>query len=166
MSKTFLQGLLIVDDKLSMAHGVENRVPFLDNDLVDFATRCPAHLKVRFATGDLTHTRAEFEVDASSHGTGNKIGKWILREAARDFLPANVVDAKKQGFSAPDSSWFRGESMSFVERRLLRADSRISEIFDRSIVRDLVSSHLSGRQNRRLLIWSLLSLESWLEEFL
>jgi len=165
-SKTFLQGLLIVDDKLSMAHGVENRVPFLDNDLVDFATRCPAHLKVRFATGDLARTRAEFGVDASSNGAGNKVGKWILREAARGFLPANVVDAIKQGFSAPDSSWFRGESMSFVERRLLRADSRISEIFDQSIVRDLVSSHLSGRQNRRLLIWSLLSLESWLEEFL
>lgn len=165
-SKTFLHGLLIVDDKLSMAHGVENRVPFLDNDLVDFATSCPAHLKVRFATGDLTQSRAGFGVEPNSNRAGNEVGKWILREAARDFLPANVVDATKQGFSAPDSSWFRGESMSFVERRLLRADSRISEVFDQSTVRDLVNSHLSGRQNRRLLIWSLLSLESWLEEFL
>jgi asparagine synthase (glutamine-hydrolysing) len=72
----------------------------------------------------------------------------------------------KQGFSAPDASWFRGESIDYVRRALLRPDARIYEFLDAGVVRELVEEHLSGRENRRLLIWSLLCLEQWCRTFL
>ena len=70
------------------------------------------------------------------------------------------------GFAAPDASWFRGESIDYVRRRLLDSDARIYEYLDRDAVRVLIDDHLSGRANRRLLIWSLLSVEEWCRTFL
>lgn len=165
-SKTFLHGLLLVDDKLSMAHGLENRVPFLDNDLVDFAMSCPSRLKV------LSPSRSVL-IDENLPGSKKAVfqitsndGKRILRSVAQDFMPHHLVEARKQGFSAPDSSWYRGQSIDYVRRQLLGTNSNIAAIMDGRFVQELVEEHLSGRKNRRLLIWSLLSLDSWMESFL
>jgi asparagine synthase (glutamine-hydrolysing) len=73
-----------------------------------------------------------------------------------------VTRAEKQGFSAPDATWFKGESIEFVRNTLLRNDARIYELLDRDSVQALVKQHLDGQQNRRLLIWSLLNVEQWL----
>jgi len=82
------------------------------------------------------------------------------------FLPAEIAEGKKQGFSAPDASWFKGESIDFVRREVLGPRARINEILDRETVHALVGEHLAGHENRRLLIWSLLNFEGWLKTFL
>jgi asparagine synthase (glutamine-hydrolysing) len=160
--KTFMHGLLVVEDKLSMAHGLEGRVPFLDNDLVDFAMRCPVHLK-------LNNLKEVMRVDENIPGDKSgaffkktKDGKQILRDVMKGYIPEDVTRAEKQGFSAPDSSWFKGESIQFVRDTLLRPDARLYELLDRESVQALVKQHLDGEQNRRLLIWSLLNVEQWL----
>jgi asparagine synthase (glutamine-hydrolysing) len=163
-AKTFLHGLLIVEDKLSMAFGLETRVPFLDNDLVDFAMRCPVEFKIR----DLMDTGLLDENDLASKNSvkaRSSTGKYILRESMQDRLPYQITSAMKQGFSGPDGSWFKGESLEFVERMLGRRDSLIYEYLDRSTVIEYIQEHSSGIQNRRLLLWSLLNLEAWLKTF-
>jgi asparagine synthase (glutamine-hydrolysing) len=80
-------------------------------------------------------------------------------------IPEQVTARVKQGFSAPDASWFRGESIDYVRRRLLDPQARIYEYLDRSAVGELVAEHLNGSRNRRLFIWSLLSFEQWCRTF-
>lgn len=160
--KTFLHGLLVVEDKLSMAHSLETRVPFLDNDLVDFAMTCPVHLK-------LNNLKRAVRIDENEPGSKQerffkktRDGKQILRDVMAGFIPEEVARAEKQGFSAPDASWFKGESIDFVRRRLMSDSARIYGLLDKGAVQELVGQHLNGEQNRRLLIWSLLNLEEYL----
>jgi asparagine synthase (glutamine-hydrolysing) len=82
------------------------------------------------------------------------------------YIPAQVTSREKQGFSAPDASWFKGESIDFVRRTLFDDHARIYEFLDKTAVQELVGDHLEGRENRRLLIWSLLSLERAVDCFL
>ncbi|HLI13643.1 MAG TPA: asparagine synthase (glutamine-hydrolyzing) [Alphaproteobacteria bacterium] len=165
-AKTFLHGLLVVEDKLSMAHSLETRVPFLDNDLVDFAQAVP----IRFKLGNLGEVVRFNENEPGSktakYFEKTRDGKLILREAMRRHIPAEYTGAIKQGFSAPDASWYRGESIDYVREKLLLRQARIYDFVDRDVIRGLVSEHLEGRQNRRLLIWSLLCLEQWCAQFL
>ena len=84
----------------------------------------------------------------------------------RRHVPERTAAAMKQGFSAPDASWFRGESIDYVRQRLMGRDARIFDVLDRDAVQRLVGDHLDGHENRRLLIWSLLCLEQWFECFL
>jgi asparagine synthase (glutamine-hydrolysing) len=165
-AKTFLQGLLLVEDKLSMAHSLETRVPFLDNDLVEFAQRLPVRLKLR----DLDHV-VKLNENEPAPKTGRywektRDGKLLLRRVMDRYVPADVTDQVKQGFSGPDASWFRGESIDYVRRTIDNPDARIYEFFQPRTVQALVEEHLSGAENRRLLLWSLLNFEHWCETFL
>jgi len=165
-AKTFLHSLLVVEDKLSMAHSLESRVPFLDNDLVDFAMKVPVHLKL-LNLADVI--RLNENVPSSSRGeyfNKTRDGKLLLRKAMKRYIPTDIADRNKQGFSAPDASWFKGESTEYVRYKLFNERARIYEFLDRQVVQDLVKEHLEGRENRRLLIWSLLSVEHWCERFL
>lgn len=161
-AKTFLNGLLVMEDKLSMAHSLETRVPFLDNDLADFAMRLPAHLKVK-------NLKEVVRMDENKSAKGEKYfaktkdGKLALREVMSRHVPNEIANAVKQGFSAPDASWFKGESIDFVRRKLLEDEPAISEIVDTNVMGDLVEDHLNGETNRRLLIWSLLYLNEWIQ---
>jgi asparagine synthase (glutamine-hydrolysing) len=162
--KTFLHGLLVVEDKLSMAHSLETRVPFLDNDLVDFAVRVPARHK-------LTDHAPAVPMDENVPGkrllyAQMRSGKVVLRRAMAQLLPQEVTERTKQGFSAPDASWFRGESIDYINRLLRSPGARIYEFLERDFVIDVLDQHCSGRVNRRLLIWSLLSFEWWCRRFL
>lgn len=164
-AKTFLPGLLLVEDKLSMAHSLESRVPFLDNDIVDFAQRLPVDLKIQNL--DNTHRLDENAgpEKAKTRHQKTRDGKILLRQAMRDLVPAEVSDQIKQGFSGPDASWFRGDSIEFVKELVGNDDARIYEYLRPDTVRGLVEDHITGRQNRRLFIWSLLMLETWLDVF-
>lgn len=165
-AKTFLHGLLVVEDKLSMAHGLETRVPFLDNDLVDFAMCVPVKLKLANLADVVQLNENEPGPKTAKYFNETRDGKLLLRKVTARYVPADVSAGIKQGFSAPDASWFKGDSIDYVKRRLLRGEARIYEFLDRETVIGLVNEHLSGQQNRRLLIWSLLNLESWCETFL
>lgn len=165
-AKTFLHGLLVVEDKLSMAHGLETRVPFLDNDLVDFAQRVPVRLKLGKLTEVVRLNENEPGPKTRRYFQNTRDGKLLLRKTLARFVPAEVAQGEKKGFSAPDGSWFRGESIDYVRRRLLNPRARIYQFLDPKPVGRLIHDHVDGRENRRLLIWSLLSLEQWCETFL
>ena len=165
-AKTFLHGVLTMEDKLSMAHSLESRVPLLDNDLVDLACKVPVRLKL----GNLNQV---VRMDENEPGRKklryyNKThdGKLIMREMMRRYVPNEIVEGTKQGFSGPDASWFRGESIDYVRRRLLSHNARIYDLLDRRAVEALIVDHLDGRSNRRLLIWSLLYLEEFMDCFM
>ena len=165
-AKTFLHGLFVVEDKLSMAHGLETRVPFMDNDLVDFAMQCPVHLKLNNLTEVVRINENEAGSKQNLYFQKTRDGKQILRDVMKRHVPEGVTEAEKQGFSAPDASWFKGESIEFVKHKLLNGHARIYDILDRSAVESLVRQHLNGEENRRLLIWSLLNVDAWMEESL
>ena len=165
-AKTFLHGLLLVEDKLSMAHSLETRVPFLDNDLVDFAQHVPVNLKLR----DLQHVVKldENEPGPKTHKyfEQTRDGKLLLRQVMERYVPTDVTEQVKQGFSGPDAGWFRGESIDYVRDVTHNPDARMYEFLDRGTVETLVDQHLSGKENRRLLLWSLLNFEHWCRTFL
>lgn len=144
--RTFLHGLLIVQDKLSMAHSVEARVPFLDIDLVKRAMTIDPMLKMR---------------DCSDMG-----GKLLLKEAVSSILPEEVVNGPKIGFLPPDAKWFRTSSLAKVKEILLG-----SRFLNRGLVRPeaiyrVMDEHITEKKNHRSLIWSLLCLEVWCRIFL
>jgi asparagine synthase (glutamine-hydrolysing) len=93
-------------------------------------------------------------------------GKLLLREAMRRYVPEETAAQVKQGFSGPDASWFRGDSIEMIHRELLDKDAAMYEFLNPARVRALVSDHVEGRQNRRLLLWSLLCFENWCRIFL
>tara|TARA_R110002049_G_scaffold15822_5_gene64205 strand:- start:45144 stop:47024 length:1881 start_codon:yes stop_codon:yes gene_type:complete len=162
-AKTFLHGLFVVEDKLSMAHGLETRVPFMDNDLVDFAMTCPVSLKLNNLDNVVRLNENEPGHKTAKYFQKTKDGKQILRDVMQRYIPGEITNAEKQGFSSPDASWFKGESIDFVREKLLNDNARIYELLDKSAVKSLIQQHLKGEQNRRLLIWSLLNVEEWLE---
>jgi asparagine synthase (glutamine-hydrolysing) len=165
-AKTFLHGLLVVEDKLSMAHSLETRVPFLDNDLVDFAMQVPVSLKLGSLSDVVRLNENEAGSKSERYFQRTKDGKLLLRKMMDRYVPARITQAEKQGFSAPDASWFKGESIEYVRRTLYQGQPRLWEFLDRRPVLSLVDEHLEGKQNRRLLIWSLLNLETWCRKFL
>lgn len=163
-AKTFLHGLLVVEDKLSMAHGLETRVPFLDNDLVDFAMRCPVGLKLNNLHEVIRINENDPGDKQGKYFQRTRDGKQILRDVMQQYISKEITNGIKQGFSAPDGSWFKGESIDYVRKQLLHGNPRIYEFLDRKAVQELVEEHLIGKQNRRLFIWSLLNVESYLRE--
>jgi asparagine synthase (glutamine-hydrolysing) len=136
--RTFLHGLLVVEDKVSMAHSLESRVPFLDNELADLARRIPSRLKY-----------------------GGGAGKPLLRRAMHGVLPDHLLQKRKQGFSPPDQSWYAGQTMSYIQQTLLDRRTLDRGWFQESFVRRILAEHVEGRINHRLLIWSLLTFEWW-----
>jgi asparagine synthase (glutamine-hydrolysing) len=163
--KTFLHGLLVVEDKMSMAHSLETRVPFLDNDLVDFACRIPPQWKLSDLDGG-TRTFDENDIGKYQQNTRFGTGKRVLRDAMRTLIPAQVTQRAKQGFSAPDASWFRGESIEYVNKLLLDPRAAIYAYLSYPYVEKKIREHTNGEHNHRLFIWSLLSFEWWLRGFM
>lgn len=164
-AKTFLHGLFVVEDKLSMAHSMETRVPFMDNDLVDFAMQCPVNLKLNNLAEVVRINENEPGNKSGRYFQKTNDGKQILREVMSRYIPKEITQADKQGFSSPDASWFKGESIDFVKRKLLKGKPRVFDYLNADSMRGMVSEHLYGRENRRLLIWSLLSVEEWIASY-
>ena len=159
--KAFLHGLLVIEDRISFAHGLETRAPFLDNDLVDFALRVPVSLKLD-PESLVTEVDEDDVLKSRMRASG---GKLVLREAMSMSRPAHVTGRAKQGFSAPDASWFRGESIDYVNSLLRDTRSPIYEFLKPEYVMGRLDEHTSGHINHRLFIWSLLSFEWWLRNF-
>lgn len=166
--KTFLPGLFLVGDKLAMANGLEERFPFMDNDLVDFAMKIP----VKHKLGGL---EAEIEkIDENNTVKGKKTlsyrefddGKNVLRKAMLDFIPSKIVNRKKQGFSAPDESWYRGENADYVKELLLSDYTVSTRYISKGYIERIVNEHIEEHVNHRLLIWSFMNFEWWCKIFL
>jgi asparagine synthase (glutamine-hydrolysing) len=163
--KTFLHGFLLVEDKLSMAHSLETRVPFLDNELVEFAVRMPVRYKLRNLE-HIVHMDENLPGKHRLYQLETNDGKMVLRQAMSRLIPREITERAKQGFSAPDASWFRGESINYINTLLRDPKAMIYEFLNPEYVADVLDEHCSGRTNRRLVIWSLLSFEWWLRKYL
>jgi len=148
-AKTFLHGILVIEDKLSMAHSLESRVPFLDNLLVDFTT----HVPTRYLINRTWHEKAAEDINLS--------GKYLLRKAMSDLLPQEIIENRKQGFSAPDQSWYMQQLVRYIKSTILSEQSLDRGYFQREFIERILSEHINGEANHRLLIWSLLSFEFW-----
>ncbi|MCL5773150.1 MAG: asparagine synthase C-terminal domain-containing protein, partial [Firmicutes bacterium] len=141
--KTFLHGLLTIEDKINMSYSLEMRVPLLGRDLVDFALAIPS----------------KYKVDGG-------LGKAVFRKAVKGLLPDNLAMQRKQGFSPPEGSWYRGETMDYIRKILLTGRARKRGFFNYSYIERIIREHLSGKVNNRLIIWSLLCFEWWNRIFL
>jgi asparagine synthase (glutamine-hydrolysing) len=164
-SKTFLAALFIVGDKLSMANSLEERFPFMDNDLVDFAQRIPVALKL----GELGRIKRidENELDKFwKYYRDYDDGKAVLRQAMSRLLPPEVTTRRKQGFSSPEESWYRGENAGYVRDILLSSRPAFRDFIRQDYVERVVREHTEQRINHRLLLWSLLCFEWWCRIFL
>ncbi len=139
-AKTYLAGLLMVEDKLSMAHSLETRVPLLDNEVIDLA---------------LSYDWSVL--------TDGETGKIAFRDAIRDWVPPQIADKPKMGFGPPDASWYRGALQPFVRKVLSPERIAARGVFDPAFVAQAIDWHMSGAQNRLPLIWSLLSFDAWCE---
>lgn len=148
-AKTFLHGILVIEDKLSMAHSLESRVPFLDNDLVDFTTGIPD----KYLLNNSWIKAAETDCNLS--------GKYVFRKAMENILPHEIIVNRKQGFSAPEQSWYMKQLVEYIENTILCDRSLDRGYFQRPYIEKILGEHISGRANHRLLIWSLLSFEWW-----
>ncbi|MEI8201422.1 MAG: asparagine synthase (glutamine-hydrolyzing) [Bacteroidota bacterium] len=164
--KTFMHGLLMVEDKLSLAHSLETRVPFLDNDLVDFAMKVPIRYKLKNLGEVVRINENEPGQKTRKYFEKTNDGKILLRKALEKYVPLNYTEGIKQGFSAPDASWFKGESIDYIRNLLFDKKARIYDYIQPEFAHELMNEHFSGQNNRRLLIWSLLSFEWWLKTFM
>ena len=134
--------LLERGDRMSMAASLELRPPLLDHRLVELAFRLPSDVKVR---------------------SGQT--KWVLKEVARRYLPAEIVDRRKVGFRVPLDAWFRTSLRDSVRDRLTGSGSFVADTFDRRAISDILDRHESGTFNEEIRIWTLMSLEVWHETF-
>ncbi len=133
--------LLVKADRMSMAHSLEARSPFLDHELLELAARLPQRWKVRGTTT-----------------------KWILRDLYRDVLPERIAGRGKLGFSVPLAGWFAGPQLGAVRDLLLAPDSRSRVLFRRKAVAQLVEENRTCRADHGKKLWALLCLEMWMRK--
>jgi asparagine synthase (glutamine-hydrolysing) len=132
--------LLLYADKLSMAHALELRVPYLDKDIVEYVERLPANLKVR-----------------------NGSGKWLHRQVCRNFLPESILKRRKRGFACTVvDDWFRSALDSKMVETLLDSGSRIYQYLQANAVRKIFEEHASSRHDNHKILFSLIVLEQWM----
>jgi asparagine synthase (glutamine-hydrolysing) len=148
-----------------MAHSLETRVPFLDNDLVEYATQVPAKLKLK-GFEPLPQTDENDILKRQQSELETSAGKAVLRKAMNRIIPPEIIDRTKQGFSAPDASWFRGESIDYINKLLRDPKAKMHEFLNPDYAGNVLDQHCSGKANRRLIIWSLLSFEWWLRNYM
>ena len=166
--KTFLPGLFLVGDKLAMASGLEERFPFMDNDLVDFAMKIPVKHKLGNLENELKkiNENETFDKKKSISYRQYDDGKNVLRKAMLDFMPEKIINRKKQGFSAPDESWYRGENANYVKELLLNSNTVSTKYINKSYINRIIDEHINKNKNHRLLIWSFMNFEWWCRIFI
>jgi len=129
--------VLMKVDKMSMAHGLEVRPPFLDHRMVEYCYSLPANLKLRGFTT-----------------------KWLLKHAMEKRLPTGIAMRKKQGFSIPMKNWIRGELMDYTRDEIF-SSKLIGEYFNMSSLNSFWEEHQLRRHNHSHLFWALLNLSLW-----
>ena len=137
--RLYLPGdLLTLTDRISMAHSLEVRVPFLDHHLLEFAGRIPPRYKL--------------------NGMERKA---VLKRCVADLLPEDFLKRRKMGFSAPVAVWFRNELRDFVEDTLAERELRAAGVFEPAAVRRILDDHFALRGNHDNSIWALMAFSHW-----
>jgi asparagine synthase (glutamine-hydrolysing) len=132
--------LLMFADKLSMAHSLEVRIPYLDRTVVEFAQRLTAGMKIR-----------------------NRRGKWIHRQVCQHYLPQQILKRKKRGFAVNVvDGWFNSTLEGALPEMLLSKDSLMFDLLEPGPVKALLDDHRSGKQDNHKVLFSLVMLEQWM----
>lgn len=132
--------LLMYADKLSMAHSLEVRVPYLDRTVVEYVQRLSANFKVR-----------------------NGTRKWLHRQVCQSYLPRQILKRKKRGFAVNVvDDWFRSSLGSQIPEMLLDEQALVFDLLKPQQVGELLKAHRSGRQDNHKLLFSLVMMEQWL----
>jgi asparagine synthase (glutamine-hydrolysing) len=140
MRSTLPDELLMFADKLSMAHGLEVRVPYLDREIVEYVERLPADFKVR-----------------------NGSQKWLHRQVCQDLIPQKILKRKKRGFAVNVvDDWFRGTMSSKMEEILMDSGSQVYQYLRPSVVQRIFKQHQSGHCDHHKILFSLVVFEEWL----
>lgn len=129
-------------DKMSMATGVEVRVPFLDKDLVEFSVKIPVELKLKGMTT-----------------------KYLLKKVMEKYLPHEVIYRSKSGFGAPVRTWIRNEMNNIIENRLSKERIEQLGLFNYKEVHAIIKDNRDGKIDAAYTIWSLLAIDSWMKQF-
>jgi asparagine synthase (glutamine-hydrolysing) len=129
-------------DRMSMAHSLEVRPPFLDHRLVEFAASLPEHMKIR----------------------GGRL-KYILRELMKDRLPASVISRPKEGFDIPVHNWMRTVLRPLLLETLSERNVRESGVFSWKAIDGAIRAHLERRANLGYHLWGLLVLFLWMRRW-
>jgi asparagine synthase (glutamine-hydrolysing) len=129
---------LMLTDRMTMAHSLEARSPFLDHELVELMASFPSNLKIQ----------------------GREL-KYVLRKLAVNYLPDEIVKREKQGFMFPVAYWFRNELYPFIKNFLLDSHFVKEDLFRKESVLQLVEDHRSNRVDNHVRLWMLLNLELW-----
>lgn len=137
--KTYLpEDILCVTDRMSMQHGLEVRVPFLDHKFLEFCATIPAEMKIKFMQK-----------------------KYLMKKAVKTLLPKEVISHRKQGFVGPMTSWLKNDLRSFVLETLSEGNLRKHDLLNRGTVRTILEEHFSGREIHDTLIWSMVIFQTW-----
>jgi len=140
MRSTLPDELLMFGDKLSMVHGLEARVPYLDREIVEYVERLPARFKVR-------------------HGRQ----KWAHRQVCAELLPAEILRRKKRGFAVNVvDDWFRGALNAQMASTLMDSGSMMYQYLRPEAVQRLLREHRSGQNDYHKILFSLMVFEEWL----
>jgi asparagine synthase (glutamine-hydrolysing) len=134
--------LLERGDRMTMAASLEARMPFMDHKLAEFASSLPDHYRVN-----------------------RKTTKWVLREAMKRILPAEILQRPKIGFRVPVNEWFQHRMKDYLYDNLTGPNSVTQEYYHRKQLEAVLSEHVNGRQNHEKLLWCLLNLELWHREY-
>jgi asparagine synthase (glutamine-hydrolysing) len=129
---------LVLTDRMSMAHGLEARSPFLDHELVEFLAKVPAKIKVQ-----------------------NNQPKYLMRKLAANYLPAPILQREKQGFMLPIAYWFRTDLFPVVSETLENSHFVREGWFKKESIQHLLQEHRSNRHDHHVRLWMLLNLEIW-----
>ena len=127
-------------DRAAMGVSLETRVPFLDHRLVEFAWRLPLAYKLRQGQS-----------------------KWVLREVLYRYVPRELMDRPKQGFSVPLGAWLRGPLRAWAESLLDESRLQREGYFHAGPVRQIWAAHLSGKRDWMPQLWNVLMFQAWLE---
>lgn len=125
-------------DSMSMAHSLEARVPYLDQELVEFMMRVSPAVKFK----------------------GNQ-NKYLLKQIMKGFLPDEVIGRKKAGWHVPFAHWFRYELKEYLTGRFKEGSDSFFEIFEKEEVEKVLGEHFRGEKNNSFKIWGLLILQEW-----
>ncbi len=144
MMSTSIQTLLHFEDRNSMAHSIESRVPFMDYRLVEFAFTLPPHFKI------------------NKHN-----GKYIHREALKSIVPKEILERKdKVGFLAPgEQFWLRNEMKIFMENLLNSSDFNNRSIYNHKLIKEEYKKYLKGKSTYANTLWQIMALEIWFRKF-
>ncbi len=142
--QVYLNSVLHRQDRVSMGASVEARVPMLDHTLVDMVGQWPIHTKLR-----------------------NGHSKFVLKQAARDLVPMDIIQRAKMGFPVPIREWFRADGGLSPRLDLLTdSDSAVAQWFDNTGVKHMIDTHRNNTEDHAEDLWILLALESWHRTFL